>query len=128
MRVIKCLSDHLFELEDLRSDELDVVHGYRVRFFRNSTFEVTEDVTAHVQVQEGHTTQVGNFLDYRERRGIAELREEYRGFEGEETMWLPVEDLLQDIPVLVREYLSGRTDNGSAMQRAHNQAISERSE
>lgn len=41
LRVTRCLSDLLFELEDLLTGKRATVHGFRVSFFRNKDFQVT---------------------------------------------------------------------------------------
>ena len=106
--VTRCLSDYLFELKDLLSEKLEVVHGSRVRFFRNDQFNVTEQVTAQLQYQEGQRAIFARFLEIREQSSLLELSVEYRGFEIEEPVWMAIHELVSEVPEIVREYLSER--------------------
>lgn len=56
---------------------------------------------------------------------MAELLVKYRGFKGEEPAWLSLEELVHDIPALLQEYLSDRSDKGLKKQRALDGALSE---
>ena len=114
--VTRCLSDHLFELRDLLSRKLEVLHESRVRFFRNDTFDVTENVTVQLQHQEGQKAIFARFLGIRERSGVLELSVEYRGFEVQEPSWMPVCELVSEVPQILREYLAERKVAGSQTQ------------
>lgn len=112
----RCFSDYLFELKDLISGKLEIVHSSRVMFFRNDKFEVTEQVTTQLQYQEGQRAIIARFLDISEHSGVLELNFEYRGFEGEERTWVTIHELLSEVYELVRDYFAERKVQGSEKQ------------
>ena len=118
MRFRRCLSDYLFELEDLLTGTMTVVHGSRVRFFRNSSFQVTEEVLDYLQFQQGHLAAVDRLLDVREHRGNMEILVEYRGFSDEDPVWVDLLQLNEDIPQILSEFLEETKANGTAPKRA----------
>ena len=104
-RVRRVLSNFLFELEDLRSGERTTVHGSRVKFFRNSDLEVTEEVQQYLAFQEGEYCVVDEFQDIRTKEGEVELLTKWKGFDDEEPQWESLKIMREDVPVLVSEFI-----------------------
>jgi len=69
----KVMSDFLFEIQDLRSKKKSVVHGTRIKFFRNKSFEVTEECTAQLAFEQNEYCVVEEIQDIRTRAGVIQL-------------------------------------------------------
>ena len=68
-RVVAVLSEFLFEVEDLRSGARTTVYGTPLKFFRNSSFEVTEDCLDQLAYQDGELCTVARIIDIRQENG-----------------------------------------------------------
>lgn len=68
-QVVTVLSNHLYELQDLRTKEKAVVHGSRIKFFRNKDLEVDEKVLEYLAFQAGEYCLIDELLRIREKNG-----------------------------------------------------------
>jgi len=116
-RVFRVLSDYLFETEDLRTLKKTVVHGSRLKFFRNSDYEVTEECLNQLAYQEGELCVVHELLDIRVHQGTPELLVKWKGFEDEEPGWERLDIMKEDIPVMVSDFLDEIKASGTNRQR-----------
>lgn len=116
-RVTECKSDYLFEVEDLLTHEKATAHGRRLKHFRNADFEVTTDVTHHLEYQRGELMVIESFEDVRMTDGKAECLVKWRGFSNSENDWLTAELLEEDVPELYKEYLEDLARTGTKRQR-----------
>ena len=117
-RVVRCLSEYIFVVEHLLTGRKEQVHGRRLKFFRNASFEVTEELKEHLEYQEGEMLVVDRIDDIRSKRGKVEAQVVWKGFGPEETDWVAVELLHEDVPVLLEEALESFAESGTARQRA----------
>ena len=106
LRVVKVMSDFLFEVEDLRSAERSTVHGTRLKFFRNKDFEVTEEVKEYLAFQDEEYCVVHEFEDIRVTQGEVGLKLKWRGFDDEDPGWEAMKIMKEDVPVMVDEFLA----------------------
>ena len=116
-RITKTLSDFLFEVEDLRTMDKSVVRGTRLKFFRNSSYTVTEELINQLSFQDGELCVVEKFLDLRERRGRVEVRVQWKGFEDEDPAGEDIGAIRNDVPILLSEFLGEIQTNGTARQK-----------
>lgn len=116
-KVTECRSEFLFEIEDLLTKQRSVAHGRRLKHFRNSEFEITEDVTHHLEYQQGELLVIDNFDDIREKDGQVECLVRWKGFSDEERDWVAYETLKEDVPDLIREFLDDTIKSGTKRQR-----------
>ena len=117
-RVVRCLSEYIFVIEHLLTGSKEQVHGRRLKFFRNASFGVTEELKAHLEYQEGEMLVVDRIDDIRNNQGRVEALVVWKGFGPEETDWVEVESLHEDVPVLLEEALESFAESGTARQRA----------
>ncbi len=117
-RVVECRSDYVFVIESLLDGTKEESHGRRLKFFRNSDFNVTEELLNHLSYQKGELLVVHEFLDIRRRRGQVELEVKWRGFGNEETDWVTLKSLQEDVPELVSEYIASVINTGTRRQRS----------
>ncbi len=116
-RVTTCKSDYIFEVEDLITGRKQDVHGRRLKFFRNSAFEVTEEVRDHLAYQENELLVIESFDDLRRKNGDIELLVRWKGFGPEEVDWVSISTLKEDVPALLEEFLTDILKSGTARQR-----------
>lgn len=116
-RITKTLSDFLFEVEDLRTMDKSIIHGTRLKFFRNSSYTVTEELINQLSFQDGELCAIEKFLDLRERRGRVEVRVQWKGFEDEDPAWENIDAIRNDVPILLSEFLGEIQTNGTARQK-----------
>lgn len=111
------LSDFLFETEDLRTLKKVVVHGSRLKFFRNSDYNVTEECLNQLAYQEGELCVVEELMDIRVHNGVVEILVKWKGFEEEDPGWELFDTMKEDIPALVSDFLIELKNSGTARQR-----------
>lgn len=66
-RVTACLSGYGFQIEHLLTGMLEDADGRWLTFFRNQSFEVTEEVRDHLAYQENEMTVIEKFKEIRRR-------------------------------------------------------------
>lgn len=116
-RVTSCESDFIFEIEDLLTGKKEFAHGRRLRFFRNKYFEVTEEVKEHLLYQEDELQVVESFDDIRSSNGRIEILVKWKGFSEDETDWVEIDILREDVPVLLREFIDDIRRTGTQRQK-----------
>lgn len=116
-RITKVLSDFLFEVEDLRSASRSVVHGTRLKFFRNSDFNVSEECTAQLKFQEEEYCVVSEFLDLRLKDGELQILVKWKGFDDEDPGWESLDVMRGDVPALVTDFVDEIKESGTPRQR-----------
>ena len=117
-RVTECKSEFLFQIEKLGTGIKSTSHGRRQKLFRNSDYEITEDVLNHLDYQKGELLVIESFENIRERQGHIELEVKWRGFESAENDWLSLEVLREDVPEMLSEHLEEISASGTPRQRA----------
>lgn len=102
---MSCKNENIFEVENLLSETKELVHGRRLKFFRNRLSEVNEEVEHHLTYQENDLLVVEEFQDIkRDQEGI-KVFVKWRGFEDSENDWVLLDKLQHDVPNLIEEYL-----------------------
>ena len=117
-RVTECKSEFLFQIEELGTGIKSTSQGPRLKLFRNSDYEITEDVLNHLDYQKGELLVIESFENIRERQGHIELEVKWRGFESAENDWLSLEVLREDVPEMLSEHLEEISASGTPRQRA----------
>lgn len=116
-QVVKVHSDFIFTIKNIVSGQTEEAHGRRLKFFRNSDYEVTEALRDHLAHQEGDLLVIEEFLGIRRRRGTVEIKVKWKGFDATETDWVDVTLLKEDVPVLLRDYVEDMKANGTTNKR-----------
>ena len=116
-RVVECRSSYIFVIEDLLSGKREEAHGRRLPFFRNSSFNVTEELRDHLAYQKGELFIIEEFTGIR-RKGIKlEIRVKWKGFPDSESDWNELENLQEDVPEMVQEYIDELIRTGTPRER-----------
>ena len=116
-RVVECRSDYIYLLEDLINGKKWEVHGRRLKFFRNKDYQVEEEVLNHLAYQAGELLVVDSFTDIRREHGVIEIQVKWRGFAEEESDWVTLSSLREDVPDLVDDYIKDIQKTGTMRQR-----------
>lgn len=66
-RVTACQEQLIFEVENLLDGKKELVHGRRLKLFRNKDFEVSEDIKDHLAYQQSKVLVIEDCEDIRSR-------------------------------------------------------------
>ena len=105
-RVVRAVSDHLFEVQEL-CPPYEVVerHASRLKFYS----EASRGVTQLMEEQARYTKSVflvDKLVDIRTRNtNQYEILVFWRGLEDDEATWEPLQNLHEDVPVLLSDFL-----------------------
>lgn len=116
-RVEECQSNYIFTIKDLLTGRTEEAHGRRLRFFRNSSFNVSEEIKNHLAYQKGELLVIEKFTGIRRKGTSFELRAKWSGFPDDESDWTALATLQEDVPALVEEYLSDMKVTGTPRER-----------
>lgn len=116
-QVVDCHDNYIFRIQHLLSGKSEDVHGRRLKFFKNSSFNVDEEMQEHLEYQDGELLTVEELCDIRSKSGKTEVLVQWKGFSADERDWVDVRSLRDDIPELLDSYLTDVKINGDARQR-----------
>jgi hypothetical protein len=113
--IVGTLSDHLYEVEDLRFGRVTSVHSSRLQFYSDASLDVSTDLLAHI----AHNNQGFDVRDLLDVRYDAESKSycvlvSWLGFKDADNTWEPLANLLQDTPHLVSRFLDKISDQDLA--------------
>lgn len=99
---------HSFMVRHLVTNKTDNVHGSRLKFFADSSLDVTEELLAHVGNQ-GMVLEIEQFKDHRfiKSRNEWQLLVSWVGLQVEEDSWESLRTMTAEVPVKVNEYVGG---------------------
>lgn len=116
-RVVQTLSNFVYVLQDLLSGDQEEVHARRIIFFRNSAYEVTEELLGHLKHQEGELHNVANFVGFRTLRGVPQVKVRWQGLEDNEDSWEDIRNIRKDVPLLFKRHLEEISRQGTAKEK-----------
>ena len=64
-KVVKCVNNYIFEIKNLKNGKTELAHRRRLKYVRNSDFNVTEEIREFLEYQEGELLMVDSFEDVR---------------------------------------------------------------
>ena len=95
-----------------------MVHGSRLRFFRNKHYNVTEDVEKFTKCQQEEYMAVKDFLGLRHSKGNKEVLVSYLEFDDEEPKWTSLVAMFEDVPERLLDALRLFKQQGCKHQQA----------
>lgn len=116
-RVVKVQSEFVFVLEHILSGDRVDVHGSRIMFFRNSSFDEVKEMEDHVRHQEGELHSVAKFVGFRAHEGVPQVKIRWEGFEVEDDSWEDIKLIREDVPVLFKNHVKDCRRSGSAADK-----------
>ncbi|KAE8964990.1 hypothetical protein PR003_g30136 [Phytophthora rubi] len=97
-RIVAAENDYTFQVQDLVAPYgITLHHASRLKFYRDSQREVTEDLLDHVHHGAGGHL-VEKLLDCRKGPDDYELKVQWVGLDPLEASWEPARVMLEDIP------------------------------
>lgn len=116
-QVLECQDNNIFHVQHLLTGKIEHVHGRRLKFFQNSSFNITEEITEHLEYQAGELLAVDQFCDLRNNAGKVEVLVQWKGFDETDQDWVDIDSLRQDVPEMLQEFLDNVNNTGSQRQR-----------
>jgi hypothetical protein len=117
MCVTACKSNFLFEVRHLLNGDKRVVHGTRLKFFRNREWDVTDAAKEHIAYLDDELCVVNHFFNLRQRNDAVELKVLWKGFEEGDATWEPYATMLEDVPDMLRSYLQDVSRTGTLAKK-----------
>ncbi|CCI11573.1 unnamed protein product [Albugo candida] len=90
-------------IKHLFTGRANEVHHGRLKFYRDSELEATDDIVAHVLNQD-LMLNVESIRGHRKVHGKWEFLIQWQGLEEVEASWEPYVSLKRDVPILVSRY------------------------
>jgi hypothetical protein len=103
--VTKCLSDWVYEIEHLTTKARVIAHAQRLRFYSDSSLEVTEELLEYV-TNSHDVYQVDHLVDIRPSKDGYEILVQWLGFSEHERSWEPIQQVYEDVPVALKTFLT----------------------
>ena len=106
-RVVRALSDLIYECEDLISGVTDTFHANRLKFYAERDLDVSEDLLETINHNEPHLQTIERIQKLRFNKALEryEVEVKWRGFDHEEPTWEPLETMHEDVPTLLHQFL-----------------------
>jgi len=108
------VNDWIYEVEDLVSHTKCEVHACRMKLYAESSLNVDEELFEQ-SAHDGAGYEVEDFLDIHKKDGTWEVRVRWRGWATGDETWEPLQNLMEDVPVLVTRWLKS-TNSEAACQ------------
>ncbi|GMF18554.1 unnamed protein product [Phytophthora fragariaefolia] len=112
-RVVRALTDWIFEVEDLNEPHAKSTHHVsRLRFYAEATREVTEGLLQYaLHSQGGHCVQAFRGIRLNAAQQQWEVHMKWLGMDELENTWESYASLRADVPVLLQCYCDANKDN-----------------
>lgn len=102
-RVTKCLSDYVFQVEDLRNGATDDVHGTKQKFYADDSLDVGAILSHVVSFEAG--IPVSRLLRLVEQDGKLLYMVHWKGLKTSEDTMEPLARVYEDVPQLLVKLL-----------------------
>ena len=106
-RIVKSLSDYVFEVEDLRNGQIEQAHGSRLKYYSDASLNV-EAILPHVLASETGMP-VARLLELVEKEGQLFVRVRWKGLQTSEDTLEPIEKVFEDVPKMFVRLLDRKT-------------------
>lgn len=84
---------------------------------------MTEEIKVHLPYQDSELLCIQDFLVIHKSHGEAQVRVKWRGFSDEETDWVSVSSLREDVPTHLQGYIDDLRSTGTPRQRSLAESI-----
>jgi hypothetical protein len=118
-RIVGTLSDHVYEVQDLATNAVAPVHSTRIRFYQDSSLDVTADLLAQIaHKNSGYDVHSLSALRYDADASEYSVLVSWLGFEPADSTWEPLLSLHKDVPDLLAKFLAEPSDLSLAANAA----------
>ena len=132
-RIIATISDQVYQLEHLVADEVLAAHATRMKYYCDSSLEVTEELKQHINSQQSYS-EVEKFIsikrEHAESRGPWKVEVAWLGYSDNENSLESIEDMWHDVPIMMMQFLvedekQNPTIVAAVLQKHHDAMASE---
>ena len=111
-KVIRVVSDRVFECQDLLNDFVSLVHANRLKYYADSQLNVTQELMNTIDHNDIHYSVVSKLLGLRYNRSkkYYEVQVKWKGFHHEEPTLESILVLHEDIPDMLNAFLSNHQE------------------
>lgn len=103
-RIVKAISEYVFQIEDLRNRQLEDVHGTRLKYFRDSALDTEANMDHAIASETGMSVQRLMRLVDTEEGGLM-LKIRGRRLPDSEDTLEPVSKIYEDVSQLLKKLL-----------------------
>ncbi|POM78826.1 LOW QUALITY PROTEIN: Chromodomain containing hypothetical protein [Phytophthora palmivora] len=117
--VLNAVSAWIFSVKNLTTGDVRDVHVSRLKVYSDNTLNITEDLLRHIaHNSEGHV--VAQLLDsrYNTANKRFKLLVNWRDLSEAEDSWDPAATLLEDVPVMVKNFVRAQSRSATAKKLA----------
>ena len=115
------VGDDLYRLKDPLGNDMEA-HSARLKWYDGKNCKITEEVKT-VFLQNYGRFEVKKLLDIDFRMGEYVLLVWWRGFTEEEATWVPIRQLMQDVPELTSQHLIDNHHRNKKYDYAYNRHV-----
>jgi hypothetical protein len=124
-RVVQAITDWIFVVGDLQDGKQSTHHVSRIRLFAAKDLLVTQDLMDHVAyVKGGHIVKELRDCRFDKAHKHWTVLVKRMGLREAETTCEPVANLVEDVPVLVRNFVLARGNEANVREMAHQCSLS----
>jgi len=116
-RVVKCLSDYVYKIEDLRNGSCSDIHSSRLKFYTDKDLN-TKAIMPHV-VHSEHGMEVSRLLHFVEEKDLLFVKVRWKGLSPDDDTLEPIKSVFEDVPVMFRRFLLRKSTPHKLQQRVH---------
>lgn len=106
-RIVKVHNDHVFDVEDLRNGEIDLVHGSRLKFYNNPSLD-EEVIMLHVLSSETGTP-VARPMKLVKVNDDLMVQVRWNGLSAKEDNFEPLQNVFEDVPQMLERLLKRKS-------------------
>lgn len=102
-KIVDVISEWIFEVEHLLNGQKKLCHSQRLRFFSEELNNVEEIADYVVNTEESYAIE--KLLAIKFKNGGYVIKVRWLGFDQFEDSWLTLEELMEQVPLMVEEFL-----------------------
>lgn len=115
-RIIKALSDYLFDVEDLRSGKIDSIHGSRLKYYSDSSLD-EKVITSHVLSSETRMP-VARLMKLVKDKDKLKVQVRWKGLSPQDDTLEPLQNVFEDVPQMLDGLLKRKNTSPKLAQQA----------
>jgi Chromo (CHRromatin Organisation MOdifier) domain len=105
-RVVKAISNYVFEVEDIVTGDRKEVHYERLLFYDDALLDVTVELKSFVAAN-SYGYEVESIVDIKKEDGQFFALVDWKGFSEHDRTWQELSQLYEEVPNVVKKYLKG---------------------